>query len=274
MSDPILNANLPMRVPLWNPDDPNPPGGRTEEMPYLLAYLPSPRHGKKRPAVVVAPGGGYWAVAMGHEGVEIGGWLQSHGYAAFVVCYRTQRRHPIPLADAQRAIRLVRARAEEWNVDSSRIGIMGFSAGGHLAMTAATAPSEGRPDAGDPVERVSAAVSFMILGYPVITFTGESAHRGSCVNLLGPDPDPALARELSGEYRVTPSTPPTFLYHAHDDNGVPPANSLLFYEALRAAGVPAELHIYETGGHGFSLGEDHPVRAELLRWLRARCGDG
>jgi len=267
--DPSL---LPSPVPLWSPEDPNPPGGRGADMPYLLPFLPAERHGPRRPAIVVTPGGGYQGVCMTHEGVEVGGWLQAHGFAAFIVRYRVApHRHPVPLLDARRAIRLVRSRAAEWRLDPERIGLMGFSAGGHLAMTVATEPDDGRPDAADPVERVSTRLRFLILGYPVISFVHAAAHLGSRNNLLGPDPDPALARALSGEFRAGPRTPPTFLLHAHDDAGVPSVNSVLFYEALRAAGVPAELHIYEAGGHGFGLGEDHPVRAELLRWLRARA---
>ena len=244
--------------------------GAKSESPYLLAFLPDARHGHARPAVVVLPGGGYWIVAMGHEGVEVGGWLQSYGFAVFVVHYRVRRRHPIPLSDAQRAIRLVRHHADRWRVDPERIGLLGFSAGGHLAMTAATAPAEGNASADDPVERVSARVAFLVLGYPVISMAAPWAHAGSRVNLLGDPPDPALATALSGENRVSASTPPTFLFHAHDDRGVPPRHSLAFYEALLAAGVPAELHIYESGGHGFGLGQDHPVRPALLRWLMRR----
>jgi acetyl esterase/lipase len=258
-------------VPLGNPADPNPPGGRPPDPPYLLPFLPAERHGPNRPAVVVTPGGGYQGVCMTHEGVEVGGWLQAHGFAAFIVRYRVApHRHPVPSADARRAIRLVRARAAEWNVDPDRIGLMGFSAGGHLAMTVATEADDGRPDAADPVERASTRLAFLILGYPVITFVHPAMHAGSRNNLLGPDPDPELARALSGEHRVTPRTPPTFLMHADDDTGVPSINSVLFYNALRTAGVRSELHIYETGGHGFGFGEGHPWLAELFRWLRAR----
>jgi acetyl esterase/lipase len=164
----------------------------------------------------------------------------------------------VPMMDGQRAIRTVRARAEEWNVDPARIGVMGFSAGGHLASTLGTHFDNGNPDADDPIERASSRPDFMILCYAVITMELPYTHRGSRQNLLGGDPDEALVRSLSNELQVTRDTPPTFLFHTDADTGVPAENSVQFYLALRRAGVPAELHIYRTGGHGVGLAEDIP----------------
>jgi acetyl esterase/lipase len=178
-------------------------------------------------------------------------------------------RHPAPLSDAQRAIRLVRAHAAEWKLDPKRIGILGFSAGGHLASTAGTHFDPGRKDADDAIERWSCRPDFLLLAYPVISFTTEYVHKGSRQNLLGENPDAALVESLSNEKQVTAETPPTFLFHTSEDTGVPPENSVLFYMALRKAGVPAELHIYEHGKHGVGLASSDPV---LATWSK-RCAD-
>jgi acetyl esterase/lipase len=183
-------------------------------------------------------------------------------------------KHPAPLQDAQRAIRTVRARAKEWNVDPDRIGILGFSAGGHLASTAATHFDKGNSDAQNPIERASCRPDFAVLVYPVISLTTEYTHRGSKRNLLGKNPDPKLAELLSNEKQVTAETPPTFLMHTSGDKGVPAENSILFYLALRKAGVPAEMHIYEKGGHGFGLAPNDPVLStwpdRCIAWMRVR----
>ena len=182
--------------------------------------------------------------------------------------------HPAPLQDAQRALRTVRARAGEWHVDSRRIGIWGFSAGGHLASTAGTHFDAGRPDAQDPIERVSCRPDFLILVYPVISMEPPYAHIGSRDNLLGKNPDPKLVENLSNEKQVTSETPPTFLMHTDGDRGVSSVNSVLFYLALKKAGVPAELHIFEKGPHGFGLAPKDPVLSIwpdlLARWLQSR----
>jgi acetyl esterase/lipase len=217
-------------------------------------------------AIVVCPGGGYGALAIDHEGHAVAQWLNSQGVAAFVLRYRLgpRYRHPAPIQDAQQAIRIVRRRAAEWGVNPERVGIMGFSAGGHLAATAAThfrAPGV-RPD-------------FAILGYPVITFADEAyVHKGSRRNLLGDNPPRDLVEDLSNELQVTKETPPVFLFHTNEDAGVPPENSVLFYMALRKAQVPAELLIYEKGPHGVGLAwsdidlSSWPAR--LAEWLRRR----
>ncbi|MBI1896072.1 MAG: alpha/beta hydrolase [Acidobacteria bacterium] len=194
---------------------------------------------------------------------------------AIVLKYRLgpRYRHPAPLNDAQRAIRMVRSRAAEFKIDPKRIGIWGFSAGGHLAATAATHFDSGRPNSADPVERAGSRPDFAILCYPVISFR-EYAHAGSRRNLLGDHPDPKLVENLSNETQVTPETPPTFLFHTNDDPGVPVENSVLFYLALRRAKVPAEMHIYEHGRHGVGLAPGDPVLStwppRLADWLRVR----
>jgi acetyl esterase/lipase len=195
--------------------------------------------------------------------------------SAFILRYRVGPRyhHPAPLLDVQRAVRLVRARAKELGVAPDRIGVWGFSAGGHLASTAATWPSDGDPKAADPIDRESARPDFAILAYPVIFMrAGPTTHAGSREMLLGDHPPAALAEELSTETRVTARTPPTFLFHTSEDHSVPPENSVAFYLALRHAGVPAELHIYQTGGHGAGLHPDDKILAtwtdRLADWLR------
>jgi acetyl esterase/lipase len=258
---------------LWPGGAPGALGNQDADRPSLTAYLPEQRTGM---AVIVCPGGGYGHLAVDHEGRQIAAWLNSQGIAAFVLQYRLgpRYRHPAPLQDAQRAIRLVRSRAASLGLSPSRIGIWGFSAGGHLASTAATQFDAGHPTSNDPVERASSRPDFAILAYPVISFTTDYVHRGSRRNLLGDDPDPELTASLSNETRVTAQTPPTFLFHTNADAGVPPENSVLFYMALRKFGVPAELHIYERGRHGLGLApldlaaSSWPAR--LADWLRLR----
>ncbi len=279
-------AAAPSVVPLW---DGTPPDSDTVEnkqpetcendrirnvhVPTLTVHLPG-KADATGAGVVICPGGGYWLLAFNHEGTQIAEWLNSFGVAAFILKYRhTPYKHPIPLHDTQRALRLVRHNAKKWRVNPKKIGIMGFSAGGHLASTAGTHFDKGDPKAKDPVDRQSCRPDFMILGYPVISFTKEYSHGGSRRNLLGSSPDEKLVKLLSNELQVTKETPPAFLFHASDDRGVPPRNSISFYLALQKNGVPAELHLYLKGGHGFGMVKgrctaavDWPGRCEL--WLR------
>ena len=227
--------------------------------------------------MVVCPGGGYAHLAFSYEGIDIGQWLNEHGIAAFVLKYRhrgTGYGHPAPLDDAQRAIRTVRARAKEFGVDPQRIGILGFSAGGHLASTAGTHFDAGDSSSSDPVQRVSCRPDFMILCYPVISFTAPYSHGGSRKNLLGENPDPKQVEKFSNELQVTPQTPPAFLWHTDADKGVPSENSVAFYLALRKAGVPAELHVYEQGRHGLGLAQTTPGAdswpESCIKWMRGR----
>ena len=213
---------------------------------------------------------------MDHEGKQIADWLNGHGISAFILKYRLgpRYRHPAPLQDAQRAIRMVRTRSKEFRIEPNRIGIWGFSAGGHLASTTGTHFDDGKPDAAEAIDRASSRPDFMILAYPVISFVTEYVHVGSRRNLLGEPFEPAQAELLSNETQVTARTPPTFLFHTDADTGVPPENSVLFYLALRKAKVPAEMHIYQNGRHGVGLAPTDPVLSSwagrLQDWLKVR----
>ncbi|MGA3026229.1 MAG: alpha/beta hydrolase [Bryobacteraceae bacterium] len=260
---------------LWPAGAPGATGSEEADKPSLTFYLPAPAKAVGT-GVVVCPGGGYGHLAMDHEGQQIAEWLNSLGVAAFVLKYRLgpKYHHPIELGDSQRAVRLVRTRAREFGIAADRIGIWGFSAGGHLASTAATHFDPGNPAAPDPVDRAGSRPDFAILAYPVITMRASLTHMGSRTNLLGENPDPALVALLSNESQVTAATPPTFLFHTTDDNVVPVENSILFYEALRKAGVPAELHVFEHGPHGVGLAPRDATLslwpALLANWLRGR----
>jgi acetyl esterase/lipase len=226
------------------------------------------------------PGGGYWALAYDLEGTDIARYLNSIGVAAIVLTYRLPtygnvlEPNKAPLMDAQRAIRLVRFNAAKWNIDPKKIGIMGFSAGGHLTSTAGTHFDYGNQAAADSVERLSCRSDFMVLMYPVITFTDLSVHTGSRDALLGKNPDPDLVRYYSNELQVRDDTPPAFFVHADNDAGVPVENTLLMYAALRKKKIPAELHILSEGEHVFGLGGKNEHLASwsnslklLLYWL-------
>jgi acetyl esterase/lipase len=253
----ISDQPQPRAELLWPDGAPGALGSEDADRPTLTPYLPDPAKAS-RTGIVVCPGGGYRALAMDHEGRQVAQWLNAIGVAAFVLKYRLGPRyhHPAELHDAQQALRLVRSKAGLYNVLPDRIGIMGFSAGGHLASTAGTHfTAESRP-------------SFMILIYPVISFT-QYVHRGSLQNLLGDHPDPRLVENLSNELQVTSQTPPAFLVHTSEDTAVPAENSVLFYLALKKAGVPAEMHIYEKGRHGFGLAPSDPILASWPRRLAA-----
>ncbi len=260
---------------LWPDGAPGAKGSEKADRPSLTAYLP-PAGKATGTAVVVCPGGGYANLAAGYEGREPAEWLARRGVAAFVLRYRLapRYRHPAPLQDVQRAIRTVRARAGEWGVRPDRVGVWGFSAGGHLASTAATHFDDGNPDAKDPVERQNCRPDFAILCYPVITLLPPYAHEGSRKNLLGNDPDSKLVESLCNDRQVTSRTPPTFLFHTSADTAVPPENGVLFYLALRKAKVPAEMHVYEHGRHGVGLAAKDPVLSSwpgrLEDWMRGR----
>lgn len=243
-------------------------------VPTLTAY-PAPSAAGRRTAVIICPGGAYRRLALDHEGRAVAVWLNSLGVSAFVLKYRLEEYgHPAPLRDALRAVRLLRADADKWQIDPDRIGLLGFSAGGHLASSAGTlfdAP-EGRT--GADLDRVSARPDFLVLVYPVITLHPPLANGSSRDNLLGTTPDPVLVDRLSTDQQVTARTPPTFMAHGGTDTAVPAENSVLFYTALRRHGVPAELHVYESGPHGIGMGEGHgPFSAwprRCAEWLAAR----
>lgn len=263
----------PQRLLLWPDGAPLATGSDEADQPSLTIYS-APDELADGSAVVVCPGGGYGHLAVDHEGRQIAEWLNSLGTTALVLRYRIapKYRHPCPLLDVQRAVRLARASAEQWKIDPAWIGVIGFSAGGHLASTIATHFDAGDPSASDPVDRASCRPDFVILLYPVISLIEGCAHAGSRRNLLGESPPAELVEQLSNERQVTAATPPTLLVHTSDDQVVPPENSVLFYLALREAGVPAELHIYEHGPHGFGLGGDDPVLStwpnHCAAWLK------
>jgi len=262
-------------VLLWPGGAPGAVGNQDADRPSLTLYV-LPLSQPARSAVVVCPGGGYAMLAMDHEGRQVAEWLNSLGMDAFILKYRLAPRyhHPAMMEDAQRALRYVRVHAQELGIAPDRIGIWGFSAGGHLASTAATHFDAGNPSATDAIERANSRPDFAILAYPVITCSEWFKHEGSCKNLLGNNPDPHLAEYLSNEKQVSAQTPPTFLFHTNDDEGVPAENSVAFYMALRKARVAAELHIYEHGPHGVGLAPKDPVLSSwpqrLADWLRVR----
>ncbi|MDZ4821661.1 MAG: alpha/beta hydrolase [Planctomycetota bacterium] len=272
-----LNAEEPVQF-LWPDKAPLAKGSEEKDRPNLMVYL-APAAKANGTAVIVCPGGGYGHLALGHEGRDVAEWFNSLGVSAFVFTYRhagTGYQHPAPMLDAQRAIRLVRSKAKEWKLKPDAIGILGFSAGGHLASTTGTHFDHGDSIAADPIDRVSCRPDFMILAYPVISLTGPIAHQGSRKNLLGKDKDAdeQLAKSLSNDTQVTAETPPTFLMHTGGDTAVPAENSVQFYLALRKAKVPVEMHIYEKGGHGFGLGTKDPLLAtwpvRCADWMRVR----
>lgn len=244
---PCVFGSQTQEIPLW-PDS-------TKGNPSLTPYFPDSIT-TSNAGVVICPGGGYMHLAVKKEGSDVAKWLNKLGVTAFVLKYRhgSQMDHPVPMKDALRALAMVRARAKEWKVDPNRIGILGFSAGGHLASTAGTHYHQGKPQSKDPYERVSCRPDFMILIYAVISMKKEVTHQGSRRSLLGEKPDPNLVKRLSNELQVTQLTPPAFLVHAMDDRAVKVENTLLFYQALKDAKVPVEMHIYQKGGHGFGLG--------------------
>jgi acetyl esterase/lipase len=243
-----------------------PPGPDTTaaDAPTLELFRPEKPNGA---AVIVLPGGGYGGLAP-HEGAPVAQWLNTLGITAFVLRYRVApHRHPTPFNDVTRGMRIVRSEAKSLGIDPNKIGILGFSAGGHLASTISTHFDAGNPESPDPVERASNRPDLSILLYPVITFSDTTTHSGSRSNLLGPNPPAELVELLSNEKQVTAQTPPAFLFHTVDDGAVPVENSILYAQGLRRHGIPFEMHLYETGRHGVGLAQDNPV----LRSWPALC---
>ena len=231
-------------------------GTEPADKPRITVYR-APVDKANGAGIIVCPGGGYRNLASDHEGKQVAEWMNTLGVSAFVLQYRVgpRYRHPAPLRDAQRALRLVRSKAKDFGIDPSRLGVIGFSAGGHLASTIGTLFDDGQRDAADPIERMGSRPDFLILAYPVISLGAPFTHKGSLASLLGDSPDSGLVRELSTEGRVTARTPPTFLFHTADDPVVPAENSIAFYAALRAANVPAEMHVFAHGPHGVGLAQ-------------------
>ncbi len=261
----------PQKIALWNKRAPIGNGKFEKAQAWITVHQPKKGNGT---AIVICPGGGYGTKVIGPEGHGIAKWLNWHGITGVVLDYRLPSgRSFVPLLDAKRALRTVRANAKKWNLKSDRIGIMGFSAGGHLASTLGTHFDKGSPKAKDPIERVSCRPDFMILIYPVITMSGKSTHKGSRRNLLGRNPSDKLKKLFSNEQQVPAKTPPTFLAHALDDRPVPPENSRAFYKALRAKKVAAEYLELPSGGHGLN-GYKGPMwdawQKKSLKWLAAQ----
>jgi acetyl esterase/lipase len=242
----------PHAVYLWPNGAPGAFGDAEVDKPRMYAFLPEKR--STSAAILVIPGGGYANVAIGHEGFQIAQWLNAQGMPAFVLDYRVAPYHyPVEIDDGRRAMRLLRAHAAEYGIDPNRLGVWGFSAGGHLASSLGTHCSVGEATATDPADRLDCRPSFMVLSYPVISMKGPEAHTGSRKNLLGPDFDPKLEEEYSNQLAVTAQTPPAFLFATTKDPTVPVENSLDFYRALERVGVPAEIHIYDYANHGCGL---------------------
>ena len=265
---------LPARVPLWPAGAPGAEGNSLLDQPDLTVYpIGGPQ--KVKTGVVVLPGGGYQNLAVDHEGAQIAAWLNSYGITAFVVRYRLgpKYHYPVELEDAQRAIRWARFHATEYGIDRNKLGVWGFSAGGHLAALTGTHFDAGKQSSQDPIDQQSSRPDFLVLAYPVITMKEPFLHRGSRTNLLGPSPSEELVAATSNELNVTKDTPPAFLFQTSDDPVVPVQNSVLFYQALRAAGVDAEMHIFGHGPHGVGLARDNPTLSVwptlLALWLHA-----
>ncbi len=254
---------------LWPGGAPGAKGDAEEDRPAL--QLISPTAESTGAAVIVCPGGGYHRLAP-HEATPVAEWLAKNGVTGFVLRYRLAPKYnyPAQILDVQRAIRTVRANAADLKIDPERIGILGFSAGGHLASSAATHFTAGDAASADPIERVSSRPNGQILIYPVITF-GPEGHAGSRQGLLGPNPTPELVELFSNEKQVSAESPPAFLVHSTEDTGVPPLNSDLYAESLRVAGVPYEYVRDQMGGHGTGMIENWTVPCE--RWLRCWLSD-
>jgi acetyl esterase/lipase len=255
---------------LWTAGAPGSLGNTEADQPSIAVFLPARWH-SIRAGMVICPGGAYKLLMSGYEGADIARWLNSFGVAAFVLKYRIAPRyhHPAPLLDATRAVRYVRYHATRFGLLPDRIGIIGFSAGGHLASTVITHFDSPSAAAADPVDRLSARPDFAVLGYPLITLQSPWTHPESLHDLLGANPDEALVQELSNDLHVTDRTSPTFLFHTGADAPVPAENSILFYSALRRHGVESELHIFEYGVHGAGLANGHggtPRVPALLTW--------
>lgn len=267
----IINQANAQTIPivLWEKGAPNAVGNEDIDIPTLTPFL-APKETATGAAIVVLPGGGYSHLSETKEGSDVAKWLNSLGVSAFVLKYRLgiKYQQPNQLLDAARAMRTVRSRAKEWNLDANKVGILGFSAGGHLASTLSTHFDSGKPDAKDEIEKMSSRPALQILIYPVISM-GEFTHGGSKKNLLGENPTDELIKLYSNELQVTKDTPPAFLVHAVTDTAVPVENSLMYSEALRKAKIPFELHLYEQGPHGFGLAPTNPI---LASWTD-RCAD-
>lgn len=273
-----VSAQTNLTFPLWPDGAPGALGKEAKDVPTLTGFLPAPDKATGA-AIIICPGGGYGHLAD-HEGSHYARWLNEQGIAGFVLKYRlgsSGYRHPAMLQDAARAIRTVRARAAEWKLDAKRVGIIGSSAGGHLASTTITHWDLGHTNSPDIIERQSSRPDLAILCYPVISLSREYTHKGSRENLVGTNAPAALLTELSAELQVNKDTPPCFIWSTMEDKTVPVENSMMLASALRRVGVPFDLHVYERGPHGIGLGNKtfdtasfHPWTRDCQFWLRER----
>lgn len=279
-ASPISAQDVPTTAPpatvlLWPDGAPGALGDAAKDKPSVILHR-APVPASTHPAIVVCPGGGYGHLAMDHEGRQIAAWLNGLGITAVVLDYRHRAKgygHPYPLLDAQRAVRLVRANADAWGIDPHAVGVIGFSAGGHLASSVCVHHDGGDPEAQDPIDRQSCRPDFAVLCYAVLAFGQDFTHRGSQDNLLGKAPTDALVREMSSEQQVAATTPPTFLWHTTADPVVPVRNSVAYYLALVQHGVPCEMHLFADGPHGIGLAKGTAAGAWpdlCARWLQTR----
>lgn len=244
-------------IRLWEGPAPLAEGKEPADIPTITVYSPDPDKANGA-AAVICPGGGYHVLVTSYEGKEVAKWLNSLGVTGIVLHYRVAPyKHPAPMIDVQRAIRMARGKADQFHIDPERIGVVGFSAGGHVASTAATHFNDRPIPPADKIDRLSARPDFVILAYPVVSMEKGVTHAGSKKNLLGKNPDPQLVRAMSNDLAVTKKTPPTFLFHTAEDTVVPAENSVRFFLACLREGVPAELHVFEKGRHGAGLGRDN-----------------
>lgn len=264
------SINLPQTLPVW-PEGRVPRASSDDaDLPRLTWYLPSDEF-RTGATVLILPGGGYEMVSTPKEGHRPAQWLAAHGTAAAVLEYRhAPQRYPVPLLDAQRALRIVRQQAQQNGLDPASVGCLGFSAGGHLAGLLATQPTLPERLFGDDLDSIPCRPDFFIMIYPVVCLSATCAHTGSRTNLLGPDAPPKQAEELSIEHAVTVTTPPCFIIHGQTDSTVPVENALRLYQALTQHGVAATMHLFEDTGHGFGLGANHPWGTLLIDWLARR----
>ncbi len=255
-----LQAQVPQTIRLWEGDAPGALGSEEKDIPTAIVYLPE-KSSKPTGAIVIFPGGGYGHLAIDHEGHQIARWANDMGLAGIIVSYRHRNRgygHPTPMLDAQRAVRLARHNAQLWNIDPSKVGVLGFSAGGHLTTTVLTHFDEGQSEAQDAVDKLSCRPDFGVVCYAVIALGEEFTHKGSQKNLLGDAPSSEQLQLLSNEKQVSSRTPPCFVWHTAEDTVVPVENSLAFYSSLVKAKVPSELHVFPIGKHGIGLGANVP----------------
>ncbi len=263
-------------IRLWPGDAPNAQGTACTDIPTLSVLRPQPGH-ENGSAVIIFPGGAYMGLAAILEGREVGDWFAAHGFTAFVLRYRLGKKYllPVPLIDARRAVQLVRTRANDYHIQPNRIVVIGFSAGGHLAALSGTQSVPGKPEAEDPIDRVSSRPDYLVLGYPWIgAISPNTAHLTYCKLVDVMDRCEELLKAYSPNLFVTKETPPTFIYHTTDDATVPVEQALSFYEAELKADVSVEMHIFATGKHGSGLGKGEPALDQwpnlLETWLRAQ----